>query len=221
MTTPEDIYVVIVAHGTIHDGPAVRRMLAGGARVYAADGGANWLVDRGLSAHVLVGDLDSARDDVVARLESAGCEVQRHDPDKNETDTELTLRRAASDGHRRIVLLGAMGSRADHSLANLSLLGADFLVGREVRVFDGRTEGWLVRQRQVVHGEPGDVVSVIPAGGDAVGVRTSGLQYALSGDTLQEASPRGVSNVMTAAEAVVSVEGGRMYVFHVPACYAD
>jgi len=40
------------------------------------------------------------------------------------------------------------------------------------------------------------------------GVRTTGLRWALEGETLEAGSSRGVSNVFAAPEATVSLESG-------------
>ena len=50
-------------------------------------------------------------------------EIRRLNPIKDDTDTEYAIRLAISEGARSIVLLGATGSRIDHVLGNISLLG--------------------------------------------------------------------------------------------------
>jgi thiamine pyrophosphokinase len=210
---------VIVANGVIRETPEVSELLARTRTVYAADGGARWLEERGLQPDVLVGDMDSIGRALLDRLEGVGCRIVRHPTDKDETDTELALRVAAAEGHAGLTLVGAIGDRLDHSLANVAVLGAPFLESVEVCLFDGMTRAWHVRDRRVIRGASGDVVSLLPLGAPAEGIRTRGLAYALDGGSLEPASPRGMSNVMTSDEAEVSLERGRLYVFHVPRKY--
>jgi thiamine pyrophosphokinase len=219
MPVPADVTAVVVANGVMRDHAGVRALLAPPIKVYAADGGANWLDERGLRPDVLVGDMDSVRPELLERLEREGRRIVRHPTDKDETDTELALRVAAEDGHAALALLGAMGDRLDHSLANVAVLAAPFLEEATVCLYDGVARAWHVRRRQVVDGAPGDVVSLLPLGERAEGIRTEGLAYALDGGILEPASPRGVSNVMTAERAIVTLERGRVYVFHVPASH--
>jgi thiamine pyrophosphokinase len=61
-------------------------------------------------------------------------------------------------------------------------------------------------------GDPGDVVTILPLHGDAVGVRTEGLEYPLRGEMLRAGTTRGVSNVLLGREATVSIEEGTVLV---------
>jgi thiamine pyrophosphokinase len=60
----------------------------------------------------------------------------------------------------------------------------------------------------VLHGAPGDLVSLVPVHGPATGVTTEGLRYPLRGEDLVPGSTRGVSNVLLGTEAVVRLETG-------------
>ena len=60
--------------------------------------------------------------------------------------------------------------------------------------------------------EVGDLVSLLPVGGDADGVRTRGLRYPLSGERLRLGESRGLSNVVQATPASVSLDGGALLV---------
>jgi len=58
----------------------------------------------------------------------------------------------------------------------------------------------------------GDIVGVLPFGGDAHGVTTSGLRWALSNDVLAVNSSRGISNRAMSSDVHVAVESGRLLV---------
>jgi thiamine pyrophosphokinase len=66
----------------------------------------------------------------------------------------------------------------------------------------------VVRAERTLTGEEGELVSLLPVGGPAEGVSTSGLRYPLAGETLEPGSSRGVSNVFAAREAHISLERG-------------
>ena len=68
----------------------------------------------------------------------------------------------------------------------------------------------VVRDRAELHGTPGDLVSLLAMGGAAVGVRTEGLRYPLSEETLDAGSTRGVSNVFEEPDAVVELSAGTL-----------
>jgi thiamine pyrophosphokinase len=66
-------------------------------------------------------------------------------------------------------------------------------------------------------GRPGDLVSLIPLGVTATGVRTEGLRYPLAGEPLTLGRTRGVSNVRTRPVARITLESGRLLVIETPA----
>ena len=66
--------------------------------------------------------------------------------------------------------------------------------------------------QQQLDGADGDLVTLLPLDGDAVGVRTVGLQYALDGETLHSGRTRGLSNEVEEAPASVSLERGSLLV---------
>ena len=71
----------------------------------------------------MIGDMDSLSDEDRARLEARGCRFVEHPRAKDETDLELALTYAVQEGAREIVILGALGGRLDHLLANLAAAG--------------------------------------------------------------------------------------------------
>ena len=108
-------------------GGRVRRALPSDtddALVIAADGGLAEAIRLDRRVDVLVGDLDSARPEDVARVTADGGAVERHDPLKDATDLELALDRAEREGAGRIVVAGGDGGRLDHLLGNLTLIAA-------------------------------------------------------------------------------------------------
>lgn len=170
----------------------------------AADSGADAALALGLRVDVIVGDFDSVSSQALA----AAGRQRRHPVDKDATDLELALKEARDLGAERITLIGGDGGRLDHFLGNLVVLGSEDLAGVAVDALVGKARLWVVRSRQEITGRSGQVVSLLPLGGPARGVHTSGLRWALSGETLAAGSTRGVSNEMTGSRATVSLEGG-------------
>jgi thiamine pyrophosphokinase len=189
--------------------------------VIAADAGAHWLVAHGRRPDLLVGDLDSIEASLVEELAAAGTQVERHPSEKDASDAELALERAVAVGADRVVLVGALGGpRLDHELANLLLL-ADSIWDRELdelRIVRGTTVVRAARPARPLRLEagPGSTVTLIPVGGDAEGVVTTGLRYALSGDRLRLGRSRGLSNVVEQPPASVTVGKGSLLVIETP-----
>ncbi len=159
--------------------------------------------------------MDSLAEADLARLSAQGVAVQRYPAAKDETDLELALRYAVDRAADRIDVIGALGDRLDQTLANVFLLTLPELAGREIRLVAGRqTARVLAAGTHVLAGEPGDTLSLIPLGGDALGVATDGLVYPLHTETLRLGPARGVSNVFSTGRATVRFEAGLLLAVH-------
>jgi thiamine pyrophosphokinase len=109
------------------------------------------------------------------------------------------------DARTRIRLLAAPAVAADappvpvdpHPFAASPASAADAPAARGVAILAGR---------------PGDLVTLLPFGADAIGVTTEGLAYRLDGEPLRVGPARGLSNVQTGSEARVSLRSGRLLV---------
>jgi len=182
--------------------------------VVAADAGLHPAIDLGLRVSVVVGDMDSVDAVMLARLESSGTHVERHSTDKNETDAELALRLAAIRGATHIVVVGDGGGRLDHQLALFAVLFSDALRGVRIEARLGAARAYPLHggESVTVACDNDSIVGLVPFGGDAHGVTTRGLKWALHAETLAVDASRGVSNRATAERFEVSLENGRLLV---------
>ena len=195
--------VVVVAAGS---GPAVT--VPRHATVVAADGGLERALALGLDVDVVIGDLDSASEAAVVAAERAGARIVRHPVAKDATDLELALDEAVALGARRVLVVASAGGRLDHLLASLLQLGSDRLAGLELDALVGEALVHVVRGERRLSGTPGEVVTLVPLGGAAAGITTTGLEYPLAAETLAPGSTRGVSNVFAGTDAHVRVTQG-------------
>src|SRR5262245_18840032 len=195
--------VVVVAAGP---GPALR--LPEAQTVVAADGGLDRARLLGVEVDVVVGDLDSAPPAALAAAEAAGARIVRHPAAKDATDLELALDEAVALGARRVLVVASGAGRLDHLLAALLLLGADRYAALDVDAVVGDALVHVVRGERTLAGEPGEAITLVPGGGPAEGVTTTGLEYPLAGETLDPGTSRGVSNVLLGTQARVEVVSG-------------
>jgi len=184
--------------------------------VIAADSGLETAVANGLEVDLVIGDLDSVSPDALARAGSDGVAVERHPVDKDDTDLDLALQRVAAAGFTECIVLGGGGGRLSHLLGNAQIIAAPRHDGIDIRWLVGSARVMVARPGRpvTVEGLPGDLVSLLPAGGSAGGVATTGLRWVLSGDLLEHGSSRGISNVLTGVEATVSLASGTVLVVH-------
>ena len=204
---------IVLANG---DPVAGGLQLPDDALVIAADGGLALAQALGLSVDVVVGDMDSVTPDDLDAAERSGARIERHPRDKQATDLELALDAAIAAGATEITIVGGTGGRLDHLLANALLLTAHRYAAITLRWTNGVHTVWPCDTARPVHlhGHRGDLVSLIPVGGAAHGMTTTGFRWELDGDDLIHGSTRGISNEMTATEATVAVSRGRLLVVH-------
>ncbi len=204
---------VVVAAGTLDVADA--RWLDVADVVIAADGGATSLDAWSRRPDRLIGDLDSVDAALVERLARDGTTVERHPVDKEASDTELAIDAAFDAGATSVTLIGAVGGdRLDHELANMLLLADPRFTSRDLCAVQGST---VVRALHGpasagVDGRPGDLVTLLPVGGDAGGVTTDGLRWPLDGATLRMGRSRGLSNEVVRGGGSVRIEHGTLLI---------
>ena len=186
--------------------PALRPYPTAEDYVIAADRGYDSLM-----AYGVVPDL------AVAAFDSLGYQpdhpnVIQLPVEKDDTDMVFALRKGLELGYRRFLLLGGVGGRLEHTLANLQLL--DWLTGQG-------GQGFLAGEKTVATAIRGPASLTFPAAmsgylsafcnsGTAEGVTLENLKFPLEHSTLTSSFPLGVSNQFLGQSARVSVEKGSL-----------
>ncbi len=180
--------------------------------VIAADSGLQAFVGTTLMPDLLIGDMDSVAPDVLAQY-AMHVPQRRLNRIKDDTDGVDALDWAIGQGANEIVLLGALGGRLDHALANLMLLVRAHRRGVSARMESEHMTIERVDGEKRLYGAKGDTVSLLPLG-SAGGVTLRGFFYPLESATLTSDYPLGMSNVVTQEEAIVRVAEGDLMLFH-------
>jgi thiamine pyrophosphokinase len=123
------------------------------------------------------------------------------------TDTEAAIDYALDAGADDITILGALGTRVDHTLSNINMLLRAYGRGADCRILDEFNELTVATGEHELHGCPGQTISILPLTGDLT-VTASGLEYPLEQLTLPFGSSRGVSNHIQGTSAHLSISGG-------------
>jgi thiamine pyrophosphokinase len=208
------MYAAIVANAPELDVGPYTELLQAATIIIAADGGALALLRIGLMPQIVIGDMDSLDQATLTDLEQRQVELRRYPRAKDETDLELALLLAADLGATQIDVLGALGGRWDHTLANVAMLCLPVLRNRRVRLLDHRQALYLVQEQTQLDGNPGDTLSLLPLTPQVEGVTTHGLLYPLNDATLYFEHARGISNVLLEPPGHVQVRSGMLLVVH-------
>ncbi len=191
---------LIVGNGEVSE--KIKPLLPENAYVICADGGFRHMDKLGLTPDIVIGDMDSVKADL------HGEKTIVYPVRKDFTDSEIAVNYAIDNGFSDLVLIGFTGTRTDHTLTNLFLLKGISERGARAKIIDEHNIIRYAEKENIIRGKKGDIVSIIPIGGDVSGITTEGLDYPLFSETLEFGKGRGVSNVMTGDECRITVKNG-------------
>ncbi len=173
--------------------------------VVGVDSGADRARELGLKPDLIVGDMDSVSPEGI----DTDAEVMRFPTDKDATDLELALDAVTErDDIDRVIVLGGTGGRLDHFLATGLILANPRFAHVDIQWLAHPGRVTVIHEHARLHGGVGAHVSLLPIGGDVLGVTTTGLRWQLDHEVLRFGTSRGVSNEFVAAVATVSIKAG-------------
>ena len=173
----------------------------------AADGGGNTALSMKLTPDVVIGDLDS-----FDRTTSSDLKVI-HDTDQETNDLEKALHLAEAKGGQQIIILGATGRRIDHTLKNISVLKQFNKTFNQLLMSDNFGQTQLLPSTFQQEIPKGTQVSLFPLSGKVSGITTSGLQYPLNNEALENGVRDGSSNEVINNPVKITHNNGDLLLF--------
>ena len=173
--------------------------------ILCADAGYALARRAGVEPDWIIGDFDSAEKPDAAN-------VLVHPVIKDDTDTILCARFALEEGVRDFLIVGGVGGRLDHTLANLQTLAFLTEQGAHAELCDGNVHLVMLENGKLrIPRTPGKL-SVFAFGGECSGVCISGAKYNVENATLTPNFPLGMGNDFAADFAEISVKEGKLLV---------
>ncbi len=179
----------------------------------AVDGGLAFCYRTGICPDTIVGDFDSVDPEILKYYRGQGkIPIDAYDSHKDYTDMEIGMRKAMDLGSSQVILLGATGTRLDHTMTNIQCLPILEEAGIRAQIVDQHNRIRLLMGKTVIRKEEqfGRYVSFLPFGGDVEGVTLEGFAYPLVDFYLPYVNSRSVSNEIAEEEAQVSFTKGRL-----------
>lgn len=186
--------------------------------VMAADRGLLYAKEASLPVHYILGDFDSLPEGILAEYENKEIAIRTYPPEKDYTDTHLALMWAMEEKADKVTIIGGMGSRFDHSFANIGLLSLLLENGIEGELLDPHNRIFMMDK--VHSGEvticknPNitEYVSLISYTEKVTGITLSGFKYPLNNESLTIGISRGISNELIKEEGTIKTEEGILLV---------
>lgn len=174
--------------------------------------------DRGLEAldkydvmpNYIIGDFDSIDKHVLDKyINNRDIVIKELNPEKDYTDTHMAIKLAIELKSEDITILGAIGSRIDHTISNINILKEALCNNIQCRIIDNNNEIQLIDKRTNLKIDKNyKYVSLIPLTTKVEGVTLKGFKYPLSDTTLEIGQSIGVSNEQVENIAQIDLKDG-------------
>ncbi len=174
------------------------------------DAGTLFLLNHNFSCDLAVGDFDSVSPREFELIKKKAKDIVCFNPDKDFTDTELAIREVKKRGYKNILILGAVGSRLDHTIANILLLDEG------IKIVDEYNEIEMIKSKKVI--EPAcrqagsqkfKYVSFVSIT-DFSTLSLSGFKYPLKNKKIKRGQTLCLSNEMKNKKALIEVSYGKI-----------
>ncbi|USB34920.1 thiamine diphosphokinase [Paenibacillus sp. YPG26] len=181
--------------------------------IIGADKGALFLVDSGIQPDISVGDFDSVTEDELEKIRRFSHKMITCDPvDKDLTDTELAFDIALDQQPDEIMMHGAVGSRLDHSLANIQMMLRGLQHKVACSIMDEHNYISLTGSTLQVQDRGFSYVSLLPLTPEVTGITLSGFMYPLHNASIHMGQSLGISNKLTGPEGTIRIDSGLLLV---------
>ena len=203
---------VLIAGGSITDYEFIKSFIAENDYIVCADSGIVHCNEMGLEADLWIGDFDSCDYEIYKCSAAAkNAEIITLPEEKDKTDTEYALNYIAdTQKFDNILLVGAIGTRMDHTLTNIHLIEkmSDSRIFMEIlneknRIRISNDSGIYFRKSEFKY------ISIIPLSSIVSGVTLSGnFKYPLNNATLFRYDSLSVSNELLTGGGTIHIADG-------------
>lgn len=155
--------------------------------IIAVDKGLESLYKLNIIPNHVVGDLDSVSINILNYYKGNNeIEVHEYIPEKDFTDTDIALNLAISLKPSNITILGALGKRMDHALANIHILKHSLEANIPCQILDINNKIYLIDsflelKKTKLYGK---YISLIPLTSLVTGLTLTGFKYCVKDFTL-------------------------------------
>ncbi|MDO4169796.1 MAG: thiamine diphosphokinase [Lachnospiraceae bacterium] len=183
-------------------------------KTIAADKGVQYAIRLGIVPDLILGDFDSLDQEMQIKMREWNVPIQTFPPEKDYTDTHLAMEEAIAMGADEMTLIGATGTRLDHTWANIGLLEIAMKHGIQAWIVDkhNRISMWnnnLELRKSEIFGE---FISLIPYTEKVTGITLTGFYYPLCDAELTLGISLGISNELVDEIGTIEMKTGELIV---------
>ena len=161
----------------------------------------------------ILGDFDSIDKKVLEKYKTQKIKINELKPEKDFTDTEEAINLAIKLKSSEFVIIGAIGTRIDHVLANINVLKIALDNNIKAQIINEHNEIELINNELII--EKNNLykyISIMPLTTQVEGITITGMKYPLVNYTLTIGNSLGVSNEQIEKTAKIKVKDGILIV---------
>ena len=178
--------------------------------IIASDRGIEVLDNLNIIPNYIIGDFDSANKKVLDKyINNKDIIIKKLNPQKDYTDTHMAIKLAIELKSTEIIILGAIGSRIDHTISNINTLKEALDNNIICKIENSKNEIQLINKKtQIEKDDNYKYISLIPLTTKVIGITLKGFKYSLSNTNLEIGQSIGVSNEQIEEKADIDLKEG-------------
>ena len=181
--------------------------------IIAVDKGLETIDYLKLQPQYILGDFDSVNTKILEKYKTQNIKIIKLNPEKDLTDTHSAIDLALEIKSTEITILGAIGTRLDHTMANIHILKQALDKNIKAKIVNEKNEIELIDKEIIIKKDDNyKYVSIIPLTTNVTGITIEGMKYIINDYTLSIGDSLGVSNEQIDKEAKISIKTGILVV---------
>lgn len=177
--------------------------------IIAVDKGLETLDILNITPNYVVGDFDSIDKTILRKYENTQIEIIKLNPEKDLTDTHSAINLAIGLKSKKIIIIGAIGTRLDHTIANIHILKLAIDKGINIKIINETNEITLINNSIKIYKDQNyKYISLIPLTTTVENITLKGFKYPLTKRTLYIGDSLGISNEQLQQEGEIQLEKG-------------
>ena len=178
--------------------------------IIASDKGLEALDRLRITPDYIIGDFDSINKKILNKyINNKTIKIAELNPEKDYTDTNMAIKLAMEILSTNIIIIGAIGTRIDHTIANIHVLKEALDNNVECMILDENNKIKLVNKKTIIYlDKKYKYISLIPLTSKVEGITIKGFKYSLLEEDLEIGKSLGVSNEQIENRATIDLKSG-------------
>lgn len=205
---------IIVSGGKAPSKELLKEYIKDDDYIVGVDKGCNILREIEATPNIILGDFDSIDKEVLNYYKDKGVKIEKFNPEKDYTDTDLGYIKALEVNPSEIILFGATGSRIDHMLGNIGILLKGLRENIKVTIVDDNNRMYAVNKSSLVKKEKGCVISFHALSDVVKNLTIKNGKYPLNNYDMTLLEPRAICNEFLDDDIYIEFDSGIILILY-------